>query len=174
MSIVNWSPHVLKHFNLFVDGRGYAGIVEELVPPKLTIKTEEYRGGGMDCPIPLDMGMEKMEAEVTMAEYDIMTLKLFGFQLGGAIAMTFRGVLKAAANPIPVPIAVNLRGFITEIDMGTWKAGEKSQYKFKMGCTYYKLSMGEVPIIEIDPENYVRFVGGEDQLIALRAAIGRI
>lgn len=128
----------------------------------------------MDCPIPIDLGMEKMEAEVTMAEYDPSSIKLFGFQPGGTIALTFRGVLKGNHNPIPVPIAINLRGFITELDMGTWKAGERTQMKFKMYCSYYRLAMGEVPIIEIDPENYVRNVGGEDQLIALRAAIGRL
>jgi P2 family phage contractile tail tube protein len=37
---------ILKNFNLFVDGRGYAGRAEEVTPPKLTIKTEELRAGG--------------------------------------------------------------------------------------------------------------------------------
>lgn len=45
---------VLKNFSLFVDGRGYAGKAEEVTPPKLTIKTEEFRGGGMDAPIDID------------------------------------------------------------------------------------------------------------------------
>ena len=31
---------ILKNFNLFVDGRGYAGRAEEVSPPKLSIKTE--------------------------------------------------------------------------------------------------------------------------------------
>ena len=30
---------ILKNFNLFVDGRGYAGKADEVTPPKLTIKT---------------------------------------------------------------------------------------------------------------------------------------
>ena len=54
---------ILKNFNLFVDGRGYAGKAEEVTPPKLTIKTEEFRGGGMDVPAAVDMGMEKLEAK---------------------------------------------------------------------------------------------------------------
>ncbi|WP_410541965.1 phage major tail tube protein [Wolbachia endosymbiont (group A) of Portevinia maculata] len=63
-------PKILKNFNVFVDGRGYAGKIDEITLPKLTIKTEEYRAGGMDIPINIDMGMEKLEADFTFAEYD--------------------------------------------------------------------------------------------------------
>ena len=40
-------PKILKNFSAFVDGRGYAGRVDEITLPKLTIKMEEYRAGGM-------------------------------------------------------------------------------------------------------------------------------
>ena len=60
-------PRKLKHFNLFVDGRGYAGKIEELTLPKVTIKAEEFRAGGMDAPMEIDLGMEKLEAEFTLA-----------------------------------------------------------------------------------------------------------
>lgn len=33
-------PKILKNFNVFVDGRGYAGKIDEVTLPKLTIKTE--------------------------------------------------------------------------------------------------------------------------------------
>lgn len=49
---------ILKNFNLFVDGRGYAGNVSEYTPPNLAVQTEDHRAGGMDAPIALDMGME--------------------------------------------------------------------------------------------------------------------
>ena len=45
------TPRVLKNMNLFVDGRGYAGRVDEIELPKLTLKTEEHRAGGMDVPV---------------------------------------------------------------------------------------------------------------------------
>ena len=35
---------ILKNMSLFVDGRGYAGNVDELNLPKLALKTEEFRG----------------------------------------------------------------------------------------------------------------------------------
>lgn len=45
---------ILKNFNAFVDGRGYAGRIDEISLPKLSIKTEEHRAGGMDIPVAID------------------------------------------------------------------------------------------------------------------------
>jgi Phage tail tube protein FII len=67
-------PKILRNFNVFVDGRGYAGKIDEITLPKLTIKTDEYRAGGMDIPINIDMGMEKLEADFTFSEYVYRTL----------------------------------------------------------------------------------------------------
>lgn len=47
MAIVN----ILRNVNVFVDGRGYAGRAQEVTLPKLAVKTEEHRAGGLDAPI---------------------------------------------------------------------------------------------------------------------------
>ena len=59
-------PETLANLNLFVDGQSFQGDVTSLTLPKLTLKTEEHRAGGMDMPIELDMGMEKMEPKRTV------------------------------------------------------------------------------------------------------------
>jgi len=38
-------PTTLKNMNLYIDGKGYAGVIEEITLPKLTLKSEEFRGG---------------------------------------------------------------------------------------------------------------------------------
>ncbi|WP_375731652.1 phage major tail tube protein [Xylella fastidiosa] len=39
--------HILKHLNLFIDGKGYAGQVEDQ-PAKIDLKNRRvFRGGGM-------------------------------------------------------------------------------------------------------------------------------
>jgi P2 family phage contractile tail tube protein len=73
-------PKILKNFNLFIDGRGYVGKVEEVNPPKLNIKTEEFRAGGMDSPVMVDMGVEKLEGSFTLLEYDKDVLKQFDYK----------------------------------------------------------------------------------------------
>ena len=50
---------ILRNVNLFVDGRGYAGRIDECIPPKLTVKTEDFRAGGMDGTVEIDQGLRR-------------------------------------------------------------------------------------------------------------------
>ncbi|WP_019604530.1 phage major tail tube protein [Teredinibacter turnerae] len=54
-------PHKLKDFNLFGNGDSWQGKIAELALPKLTRKYEEYRGGGIDGAVEIDLGQEKIE-----------------------------------------------------------------------------------------------------------------
>ena len=49
-------PEVLHNTNMFVGGNSLQGDVPSLNLPKLSVKVEEYRAGGMDAPIDMDMG----------------------------------------------------------------------------------------------------------------------
>ncbi|MCE3232500.1 MAG: contractile tail tube protein [Rickettsiaceae bacterium] len=163
-------PKILKNFNAFVDGRGYAGRVDEIVLPKLTVKTEEHRAGGMDVPVEIDMGMEKLEAEITFAEYDAQLFRLFGLTDGNAVSLTLRGAIQADGEA--EPIVINLRGSFRELDAGTWKAGDKATLKCMVAVRYYRLTVSGDSVIEIDAENMIRIIGGEDQMVSIRQAIG--
>lgn len=87
-------PKILRNFVATLDGRGQAGRIEEITLPKLTVKTEEYRAGGMDVPIALDMGMEKLETDMVFSDYDEEIFKLFGIISGNSISLTLRGALR--------------------------------------------------------------------------------
>lgn len=163
-------PKILKNFNAYVDGRGYAGRIDEIALPKLTIQTEEHRAGGMDVPIEIDLGMEKLECELTFAEYDTELFRLFGLLDGNSIGITLRGALHAGTTTEPV--IINLRGSFHELDAGTWKAGEKTTLKCRIAARYYKLTINDEELIEIDAENMIRRINGVDQLDAIRTVIG--
>ncbi|GHM58164.1 MAG: phage major tail tube protein [Candidatus Mesenet longicola] len=164
-------PKILKNFNVFVDGRGYAGRIDEITLPKLTIKTEEYRAGGMDIPVSIDMGMEKLEAELTFAEYDTELFRLFGLTDGNSVPLTLRGGLRGNNNNIEA-VVINLRGTFRELDFGNWKPGEKATLKCMVNAHYYKLTIGGKELIEIDAENMMRKINGVDQLALLQTALG--
>ncbi|MBA1195477.1 phage major tail tube protein, partial [Pseudomonas entomophila] len=87
-------PETLANTNLFVDGVSFQGDVPSLTLPKLTLKTEEHRAGGMDIGIELDMGMEKMESNFTTTGVRKESLKFFGLADGNAFNGTFRGSFK--------------------------------------------------------------------------------
>lgn len=163
-------PKRLKNFTAFVDGRGYAGRVDEVEPPKLAMKMEEYRAGGMDAPVDLDMGMEKMESGITFAEYDPELFKLFGLVDGNAVSITLRG--SREDDNETEAIIITLRGSFKELDPGSWKAGDKGTLKAAIACRYYKLTINGNELVEIDIENMIRKINGTDQLAAQREALG--
>ncbi len=67
-------PRKLKNFVLFNDGNAYIGEVPEVTLPKLTRKMEDYRAGGMNGSVKLDMGMEGLAMEWTAAGFNMSAL----------------------------------------------------------------------------------------------------
>jgi hypothetical protein len=162
---------ILKNFNLFVDGRGYAGECEEITPPKLTFKTDEFRNGGMDAPVAIELGMEKLEASFSLTKYDADVLKLFGLAPGHSKPLTFRGSV-ISENGTEIPVVINLTGYLTEVDMGSWKPGDKATLKGTVAVRYYKHTINGAVIHEIDIPNMIRIVNGTDALKQTRANLG--
>ncbi len=163
-------PKVLKNFNLFVDGNGFAGLVEEVTLPKLTLKMDDLYNGGMDAPIDLEMGMDKLECSFSLSEYNENVIRQFGLRDGAQVSLSLRGGLDAEAGVIPV--VVNLVGAWKDLDTGSWKAGEKAPLNVSVTLRYYKLTMDAQELIEVDVTNMVRVIDGADQLADMRAAIG--
>lgn len=161
---------ILKNFNLFVDGRGYAGRAEEVSPPKLSIKTEELRAGGMDAPISIDMGMEKLEASFSLVEYDPEILKQFGVVSCNAVQLTLRGAL--TDDETTSPMIIKLQGMFTEVDMGKFKAGDRATMQCTVACRYYSLEIDGQKVVEIDIDNMTRIIDGTDTLAEIRSALG--
>lgn len=164
-------PRVLKNMNLFVDGRGYAGCIDEIELPKLTLKTEEHRAGGMDLPIEIDLGMEKMEATLTISDYDEDIFRLFGLLDTLDTPVTVRGATQRQGEA-PQAVVMHMRGGWKEIDQGTWKPGDKSTTKVSVAVNYFKLSIAGQEVVEVDAKNLVRKVGGKDQMAGIRDALG--
>lgn len=162
---------VLRNVTLFVDGRGYAGKVEEVNLPKLTVATEEYRGGGMDAPAEIDMGLEKLECDFTTSAVDADLLRAWGVSHGAMIQVTFRAALVSEDGTVRAAEA-RIRGYVREVDWGTWKPGEKSPLKCMVAVRYYKFVHDGATLHEIDVDNMVRIVNGVDQLEAQRQALG--
>ena len=161
---------VLRDMNLFVDGAGYAGKVDELTPPKLTVKTEEVRTGGMDAPAELDMGLEKLECTVSTSGIDRGLLKLWGVAPGKPVPLTFRGAVQSEDGAVK-PVVIQVRGTVKEIDFGSWKPGEAAPMKATIACRYYRLEHDGETVHEVDVHNMIRIVNGADQVAALRAAL---
>ncbi len=113
---------VRRLMQLSVDGRGYAGEVENMTPPKLTLKTEGDRSGGSDGERKVELGMEPMELSYTVKKADPDLMAMFGLVKGGDIAITLRGGIDRSGTTVAE--VINMRGKLIELDQGEWKAGK--------------------------------------------------
>ena len=164
------ADNILKNFNLFIEGIGYAGNIEELQLPTLTVKTEEHRVGGMDAPTKVDMGMEAMEASFTLTKYDELALATIGRAIKN-ISVTARGAVQSLDGSVK-EIVVKMTGKVVTYEPSAWKAGEKHTQKFTMSLIYYHQLVDNKPLHLIDVPNMVRMIAGVDQLAGIRNAIG--
>lgn len=163
------ASNIIKLFQLFVDGRGYAGEAEEVQPPNLTLLIEQFRGGGMDAPVGIDMGMEELTASFNLTSVAKEVLARFG--IVGETGFTLRGSTESLDGTTEA-IVEQWRGKITSVEKAAWQGGQKVGYTYNLSLTYYRLEIGGTVIHEIDVLNTVRIINGVDQLAQHRANIG--
>ena len=164
-------PSVLTNMNLHINGNSYAGNVTEVSPPKLAVKVEEHRAGGMEAPIDMDLGLEKMDAEFTLSGWDADAQSYFGLASGNSFSGVFRGAFRDTLGVVK-GVMLTMRGILKEIDPGSWKPGEKSETKYSVNLSYYQAQVDGVVVHQIEPIACVRIVNGVDQAAAVRAALG--
>ncbi|REE92632.1 phage major tail tube protein [Cupriavidus plantarum] len=165
-------PAKLKNFNVFADGVSFAGQTEELTLPKLTRKLEEYRAGGMNGPVEIDLGNEKMEMEATYGGLQRQIFKSYGTTSVDGAMVRFAGAYQRDDESAVDAVEIVARGRHTELDMGNAKAGDNSQFKVKSSLSYYKLTVNGEVWCEIDHVNFIENIFGVDRLAEQRRAMG--
>lgn len=163
-------PRHLRNFNVFIDGRGFAGRADEVTLPALAIATEEHRAGGLDSPVEVDMGMELMELSIVLSDYDESVIAGFGL-LGRGVPITLRGAIQRQGEEAQAVVVRALAGLKSR-DPGTWQAGSKQTTTLTYSVRKYAEAINGVELVNIDIENMVRVINGVDQLASQRAAIG--
>ena len=167
MAITN----VMRNFVVWVDGEGKLGDGQNCTLPVLTLHMDEYRGGGMDIPIEIDLGMEMMEMSFTLTSFDPQIFQLFGLTPGNSKPFTIRGHLQSESGD-SLGVAAHVVGPIKNIDGGQWTAGDKTEMIVTVACHYYRLKHGAIDLIEIDPVNGSRVINGVEQLQEQRINLG--
>lgn len=164
-------PETLFNTNAIIDGISFAGEVPSLTLPKITIKTEDFRAGGMDGSIKMDQGIELGDVGFVTTGIRKESLKFCGLADQTAFNASFRGSFKGQKGAFKGVIAT-IRGMLTEVDPGDWKGGEKAEFKHVVNTVYYKLEIDSEVIYEIDIVNGIRIIDGVDQLATMRTQLG--
>lgn len=164
-------PRVLQQFKLFVDGAGYAGVVDRVEPPHLTHNTEEYRAGAMPGPVQLDMGLEAMTASFHFAEYNPDVIRLFGMYRLFDVPVTCRGAMRRQGEESVTQLVLRMRGGWNEVDPGEMQAGQRTQMQINMSCKYYQILVDGQEVAEVDVINMIYRMDGTDFYAGVRAAL---
>lgn len=161
-------PRKIVNFNAFVGGISYAGRATEAKLPEVKIQTAAHRGAGMDGSSAVDMGMEALQAEVTLAEWvpDLITLP------GTHERMVLRPVAKAHESNEADGFIATLGGLWTVVNFADLKPGSDVPIKLTLEVDYFRMVKDGVELFEIDTQAGKRVIGGVDQLAAIRDKMG--
>lgn len=161
-------PRTIRNFNAFVDGVSYAGKVLEGKLPELKLQLANHRGAGMDAPIAIDMGMEAMKTELTLAEWPPELIKMFGTRQ----RMTLRPGAMGEHDFTADSYVATLGGRWTVTNFADLKPGSDAPLKLTLDVDYFRMVKDGDTLFEIDVEAGKRIIGGVDQLAGMRAAMG--
>jgi uncharacterized protein len=165
-------PNALKNFNLFNEGASYMGVAEEVKLPKLSRKMDDFRGGGMDGPVQIDLGQEKLELEFTCGGFMSEVFKQYGATKANGVMLRFAGAYQRDDTGDVQAVEIVVRGRHQEIDTGDAKNGDKGKTSVKSALSYYKLTVDGKELVEIDLLGLIFKVDGKDMLEKQRKAIG--
>lgn len=165
-------PRKLKLMNVFVNGTSYLGQATEITLPKLVMKSEDYRAGGMLGDVKVEMGLEALEMEIKFGGFMTELRAMFANPKIDGTPLRFAGGYQKDDTGEVDAVEINVRGRIVEIDGGSAKAGDNTEETVKVALTYYKETTNGDDTVEIDLINNVYKIAGNDRLSDLRKAIG--
>ena len=165
-------PRTLKNFNVFVDTHSWAGVAESVTIPKITKKTEDFRGAGMIGDVSLSMGYEKLEGEVVYAGFDVKQYRQLGVCGTSDLPVRFVGMYQRQDNCTSQIVEIYTRGQAIELDPGDSKNGEKTEIKMSYNYTYYRMEVDGVVEVELDFINGVERFGETDVAKNIKELLG--
>lgn len=161
---------ILRNAVPIIDGRRVAGS-SLLQLPKIKAKTEKLYMGGADGETEVEFGLQAMEAKLKLFTVDPEVLKLVGLAPGVFKPFNFNGGTVSEVDGSVRSAIARMSAKIAEDDPGDWKAGDKTEWDYRLIVRTYRLRVGDRVIYDIDPLNFIRLIDGVDQLAALRAAM---
>ena len=154
-------PRLFKGHNIFIEGYDLRGQIGDVERPKIALKMEEYRSGGMFGTAKVVQGLEVLEMTVTVSGYAAEVLRQFGGTIDSKV-IRFAGAVEKDDETGFKKVSGEAAGRITEIDQGSNSAGENGEIKFKIDLVRYSESLDGKEILYVDVlQNKLR-VNGTD------------
>ncbi|OJY65511.1 MAG: phage major tail tube protein [Sphingobium sp. 66-54] len=167
-------PSVLKNMNMFLNGVTCVGEIPEVTVPPLARKMENYRGGGLDGTLAIDLGMADDPITFEWKPGGLMERVYDGF--GGATIdsemIRWVGAHQDDGTGQMKAVEITVRGRHSSIEDGTQKPGELGERTVTTLCSFYQMTIDGREKIYIDVPNMICRVNGVDRLAQSRAILG--
>ncbi len=122
--------------------------------------------------IDIELGIEKLELEMTFGGLMRSILKQFGLVKVDGVLMRFNGSYQRDDTGEIDAVEITMRGKHIELEPGDAEPGKDTEFKTKSTLTYYKLNINGQDVVEIDVVNMIYKIDGVDRLAEHRKNIG--
>ncbi len=164
--------NIFQDFTVWIRDIGKIGQAPGFQPPEINIQTEEFRGGGMDGTVEIPFGIEKIEFDFQLHTWDEQIWSDLGYGPGSLdVPITFRGYMLTPEGT-ERGVIIETRALVKAIKTGKVEAGKKVDMTVSLTANYYKHSVDQNVITEIDVFNKITVIGGEDKSSNARRILG--
>jgi P2 family phage contractile tail tube protein len=164
----------ITNANVYLNGVGLLGQVEEINLPEIKFMAAEHKALGMIGKVELTSGIDKMEYKIKWNSFYPDVLKTMGNPYK-TVSMQVRGSLEgweAGNRSSEKQITAYLTAQVANFPGAAFKQHDNVEMESQMKCSYYKLEIEDIEIIEIDVMANIHRVDGQDLLANFKANIG--
>jgi len=160
------TPEKISDVNVFIDGVGHLGVVEEVKLPEVKQKLESVVVGGVERDIQTGI-FEKMEAEITLTEYSPIVYAAMAANMKKGLPVVFICKANIVQGGTKKGVVATIAGDVTVTD-NSLKGGETAKRTIKVSVRKYALEIDGKQGVLIDVDNLVAVLDGVDVLEELR------
>ena len=153
-------PAKAKELNIFVDGEGFLGTIEDVKYPSVKTKKDVVNGVVVDSGL---LDVLEFEATLNIASATI-------YKKASNKSITLNGKTSYIENNVEKKMLATFGGFM-DAELDTLKAGDNMKTKIKMQLNVYILSLGGDEVYNIDLPNMIAKIGGVDIYESTRSAV---
>lgn len=160
--------------NVYINGSSVHGQASEITLPEIQFEKGEYKALGMIGVMKFFNGFSALEATIKW-HYPDNDVQIDCANPRNSVDLQVRSSKCVYANgglSEEQPIVVYLKGTPNNHGLGNFKAKEDTDLSTKFDITYIKQEVNGREIVEIDIENNIFRIDGEDQLKKYRQNLG--
>lgn len=166
----------LYNANVYVNGNSFMGKAEEVTLPAIKSKTRDVKALGLISDIELPSGMEKMSCKIKFNAIYPEVIAQMGnpFVAQNIQVRSSLEIWDSGGRETELPVVAYMTVFIKDsLASLNIKQNDNPDQESEFSCTYYRLEVNGIKVIEFDALNNTYFIGDEDLLTNWRANLGQ-